>query len=68
MRWAKLAQSRNNQVILPMDSITLLYYAAVCAVLSAYAPRLGRAPVRFVIGAIVGIAAAAILPVVRTLL
>ena len=48
-----------------MDPFTLIYYAAVCACLGFLAPRLGKGSVRFVVGAIVGIAAAAVLPVVR---
>lgn len=48
-----------------IDPITLGFYAIVCAVLGAYAPKLGSTPVRFVIGAVVGIAAATVLPVLR---
>ncbi|MEM8656653.1 MAG: hypothetical protein AAGF22_01040 [Pseudomonadota bacterium] len=48
-----------------MDPITLLFYAAVCGCLGYYAPNLGRAPARIIIGAIVGIAAAAVLPILR---
>lgn len=50
-----------------MDPVSLVYYAAVCALLGAYAPKLGGGPVRFVIGAVVGVAAAAVLPFVRQL-
>ena len=48
-----------------MDPVTLIFYALVCGLLGFFAPQLGRAPARFIIGAIVGIAAAAVLPIVR---
>ena len=45
-----------------MDYISLGFYAAVCGVLSLVAPGLGSMLVRLGIGAMVGIAAAALLP------
>lgn len=51
-----------------MDTVALVFYAAVCGALSWAGPRLGRAPVRFGIGVLVGVIAAAVLPWVRMLL
>lgn len=51
-----------------MDMISLGFYAAVCGVLSATAPVLGRFPVRFAIGVLVGLTAAYFLPLVKTTL
>ncbi|WP_233417014.1 hypothetical protein [Halovulum marinum] len=48
-----------------MDPLTLVYYAAVCGALGAYAPRMGGLVVRLGIGAIVGLVAATALPLVR---
>ena len=48
-----------------MDVFTLAYYACVCSVLGLFSPFLGRSTVRFVVGGIVGVAAAGVLPVVR---
>lgn len=48
-----------------MDPITLGFYAAVCACLSAVAPGFPGLMARLVIGALVGIAAAALLPLLR---
>jgi hypothetical protein len=51
-----------------MDAVALAYYALICGLLAAAGPRLGRLPARFVAGVVVGLAAAAVLPHVRTLL
>ena len=51
-----------------MDPFVLLYYALICAFLGAAAPRLGNRWVRFGIGALVGIGAVTLLPVVRGVL
>lgn len=51
-----------------MDQVTLLYYACVCGALGLIAPQLGRWHKRLLTGALVGIAAAALLPTVRGLL
>ena len=48
-----------------MEPISLAFYAVVCGVLSFFAPNLGGAVPRMAVGAIVGIAAAAVLPFVR---
>lgn len=48
-----------------MEPISLVFYAIVCGLLSAFAPNLGGMPVRLAVGAVVGIAAAAVLPVLR---
>ncbi|MCK0149963.1 hypothetical protein MWU54_08020 [Marivita sp. S6314] len=51
-----------------MDVTALAFYALVCGVLGWAAPRLGVPLVRFGIGALVGIIAASILPVVRAVM
>ena len=51
-----------------MDPFALVFYATICGLLSVAGPRLGRAPVRLLIGAGVGILAAALLPLVKALL
>ncbi|MGR3638867.1 hypothetical protein [Alterinioella nitratireducens] len=48
-----------------MDPITLGFYATVCGALSIASPRFGTFLPRLVIGAGVGIVAAALLPVIR---
>lgn len=48
-----------------MDIITVSYYAVVCGLLGWAGPKLGRPVIRLLIGAIVGIGAATILPTVR---
>lgn len=48
-----------------MDITALIFYACVCSVLSLASPRLGTPILRLTIGAVVGIAAAALLPVLR---
>lgn len=50
-----------------MDLTALLFYALVCGLLSWAGPRLGAPFVRFGIGAMVGIVAAAVLPSLRAL-
>ena len=50
-----------------MDPINLLYYAAICAALSAVSPRFKTMPLRLMIGAVVGLIAAAVLPFAKTL-
>lgn len=51
-----------------MDPVSLGFYATVCGVLGLAGPRLGRAPVRLAIGALVGVVAVTVLPYVKTLL
>ena len=48
-----------------MEPISLVFYAIVCGLLSAFAPSLGGLPLRMAVGAVVGIAAAVALPFVR---
>ncbi len=48
-----------------MDPITLGFYAIVCGGLSAVAPRVPRLPLRLAIGAVVGLAAASLLPFLK---
>lgn len=48
-----------------MDPINLAYYAIVCAILSFAAPHLGRRMVRLAVGALVGLIAAGLLPVIK---
>lgn len=51
-----------------IDPIAMVFYAVVCAALAAFAPqRTGRVP-RLALGAVVGLAAAALLPSLRGLL
>jgi hypothetical protein len=47
-----------------MDPISLVFYAIVCGVLSVFAPKFGGFLPRLAVGAVVGIGAAAALPVV----
>lgn len=51
-----------------MDLLSLAFYALVCAVLSLFAPQLGGRAARLAVGAAVGVAAATLLPVLRTTL
>ena len=48
-----------------MEPISLAFYAAVCGLLSVFAPNLGGAVPRLAVGAVVGIIAAAVLPSLR---
>ena len=48
-----------------MDPITLIFYAIVCGALGLAGPSLGRPVVRLGIGALVGIVAASLLPLLR---
>lgn len=51
-----------------MDPVSVTYYAIVCALLSAYAPKVRRRVARLFVGAVVGLLAAAFLPTVRAAL
>ncbi len=51
-----------------MDPVSLVFYAIVCGCLGLAGPRLGTAPVRLGIGAMVGVVAVAVLPSLRSLL
>ncbi|PTX57637.1 hypothetical protein C8N43_2308 [Litoreibacter ponti] len=48
-----------------MDILSLVFYAIVCGLLSVFAPNFGSTATRMGIGAVVGIAAAALLPMIR---
>lgn len=51
-----------------MEPISLVFYAIVCGLLSAFAPNLGGFGLRLAIGAVVGIGAAAALPYVHDMM
>jgi hypothetical protein len=51
-----------------MDVPAMIFYACVCALLSAASPRLGAPLLRLGVGAGVGLIAAALLPTIRTAL
>ncbi|SOE08459.1 hypothetical protein SAMN05877838_0179 [Hoeflea halophila] len=48
-----------------IDATAVAWYAVICGVLSALAPSFGGRLVRVMIGAVVGIVAATVLPVIR---
>jgi len=48
-----------------MDPVTLAYYGLVCGVLSLVAPRWRKPGLRFLVGILVGLVAAGLLPTVR---
>ena len=48
-----------------MEPISIVFYALVCGLLSLFAPNLGGAVPRMAVGAIVGVGAAILLPVLR---
>ncbi|WP_425100366.1 hypothetical protein [Tropicibacter sp. S64] len=48
-----------------MDIVSLGFYAMVCGLLGLAGPKLGRAPMRLAIGAVVGVVAVTLLPVMR---
>ena len=50
-----------------MDATALIFYAIICGLLSLAAPTLHRPFTRLAIGALVGIAAAIALPVLRNI-
>ena len=49
-----------------MDPINMVYYAGICAGLAALSPRVPALPWRLGVGAVVGLGAAALLPLVRS--
>jgi len=51
-----------------MDVISIAYYAIVCGILSAVAPGMSNLKIRLAVGAVVGMAAAGLLPSVQGLL
>ncbi len=48
-----------------MDMISLAFYAAICGILSYFAPNFGPPFARLGIGAVVGIIAATLLPILK---
>jgi len=48
-----------------MEPITMGFYAIVCSLLGAAGPKLGALPVRLGIGAVVGVIASALLPLIQ---
>ncbi|MCB1335054.1 MAG: hypothetical protein KDK26_15735 [Roseivivax sp.] len=50
-----------------MDPVSLAFYAIVCGLLSLAGPMLGSAVRRLILGAIVGVVAAAALPTIRAI-
>ena len=48
-----------------MEPISLAFYAAVCGLLSVFAPSLGGMLPRLATGAVVGVIAASVLPFLR---
>ncbi|HPG22810.1 MAG TPA: hypothetical protein PLH75_08470 [Amaricoccus sp.] len=48
-----------------MDPITLAYYGLICGLLGLAAPLWRRPGLRFLIGVLVGLAAAGLLPMLR---
>ncbi len=51
-----------------MDPVNLLFYAVVCGTLGVASPWLGQPLRRIVIGAVVGVAAAILLPLIKAAL
>lgn len=48
-----------------MDVTALIFYAIVCGLLSLASPTMNKPFTRLAIGAVIGVAAAALLPVLR---
>lgn len=51
-----------------MDPVALAFYAVICGVLSLAAPSLGGAVPRLATGAVVGVAAAFCLPILKAMM
>lgn len=51
-----------------MDPFVLIFYAVICGGLGLVAPNLGSPAIRLGVGAGIGIAAAALLPIIRGIL
>jgi len=51
-----------------MDPVTVTYYTAVCALLSGLMPQAAPRWTRYMIGALVGLGAAALLPQLKSAL
>ena len=50
-----------------MDPIAIVFYAIICGCLSLFAPNLGGMAPRLAVGAVVGVLAAILLPVLKTM-
>ena len=48
-----------------MDPVNLAFYGLVCGTLAAFSPSLGSRVMRAVVGVVVGLIAAGLLPVLR---
>lgn len=51
-----------------MDPVSLGFYASVCGLLGLAGPKLGAAPIRLAIGALVGVVAVSLLPHIKVML
>lgn len=51
-----------------IDGVAIVWYAAICGALSAFAPSFGGRGVRIGAGAVVGILAATVLPLVKSMI
>lgn len=51
-----------------MDLTTIAWYAAICGALSALAPVFGGRTTRIIVGAAVGIIAASLFPLAKTMM
>ena len=51
-----------------IDMTAIAWYAAICGALAALAPTLGGASRRIIVGAIIGILAATVLPWFRSMM
>ena len=48
-----------------MEPVSLVFYAVICGLLSLFAPSLGGRVVRLATGAVVGVIAAIVLPILQ---
>ncbi len=51
-----------------IDATAIVWYAAICGVLAAFAPSFGGRTLRLSIGAVVGIVAATVLPLAKSMI
>ena len=51
-----------------MDPIAMIFYAVVCGALSLFAPNLGGYVPRIAVGAVVGVVAAGVLPMLKAMM
>jgi hypothetical protein len=59
-----ILMARSEQV----DSVNVVFYAAVCGTLAAFAPAAGGRAARVVLGIAVGVIAALVLPFLKSLI